>query len=163
MPQFDPSTFASQLFWLAISFGAMFAFLSFVALPRLEGVLRGRAAAVAADLDAAKEAQQSIDVLGARMRQGQLKARTEARSIVDGIRKEVNTVVLSQKAALQQELLTQSEVAARHIASVRAKALGDVEKAVLALVPLAATQVVADLKVTDNTTALVVAQVLKAA
>jgi F-type H+-transporting ATPase subunit b len=163
MPQFDPTTFASQLFWLALTFGALFAFLSVVALPRLEGVLRDRAAAIAADLKVAKEAQQSVEVMGARMRQSQLKARTDARGIVDGIRKEVGAVILSQKAELQQELLTQSEVAARHIASVRAKALADVEKAVLALVPIAAAHVVADLKVTNDSAAPVVAQVLRAA
>ncbi|MCE2965551.1 MAG: hypothetical protein LW855_07145, partial [Alphaproteobacteria bacterium] len=75
----------------------------------------------------------------------------------------VGAVILSQKAELQQELLTQSEVAARHIASVRAKALADVEKAVLALVPIAAAHVVADLKVTNDSAAPVVAQVLRAA
>lgn len=42
MPQFDASTFLSQIFWLMISFGALYALVSYVFLPRISTVLKNR-------------------------------------------------------------------------------------------------------------------------
>ena len=33
MPQLDPSTFGSQLFWLLVCFGALYMVLSFIVIP----------------------------------------------------------------------------------------------------------------------------------
>jgi FAD/FMN-containing dehydrogenase len=38
-PPFDPSTFGSQLLWLAIIFGALYVLMSRIGLPRVEGIL----------------------------------------------------------------------------------------------------------------------------
>ena len=42
MPQFDPTTFASQLFWLAVTFVLLFIVVSQFAIPRLGEVLEQR-------------------------------------------------------------------------------------------------------------------------
>ena len=41
-PPFDPSTFASQLLWLAITFAALYIVLSRIALPKIGHVLDTR-------------------------------------------------------------------------------------------------------------------------
>lgn len=42
MPQLDVSTYPSQLFWLVVCFLALYFLLSYVALPKIEGVLKKR-------------------------------------------------------------------------------------------------------------------------
>ncbi|MDX1975804.1 MAG: hypothetical protein SFT92_09060 [Rickettsiales bacterium] len=54
MPQLDPTWFASQLFWLAITFSLMYLVLSRLVLPPLLDVLEGRKNTAASDLDQAQ-------------------------------------------------------------------------------------------------------------
>jgi F-type H+-transporting ATPase subunit b len=54
MPQLDPTWFASQIFWLAISFIALYLVLARHMLPPLQGMLARREETVASDLETAK-------------------------------------------------------------------------------------------------------------
>lgn len=147
MPQFDTTHFPGQLFWLLTTFSCLYLFVAFVALPRLEAALGLRESALQQDLKVAKEAQLAAEVLGCRMRKEQTDARSQARGIVDGIRAEVAKVIAVQKQELQQELLLESEAAARHIAAVRSRALAELEKSVLLLLPQAAAKIVPGLDI----------------
>ena len=42
MPQFEFSTYSSQIFWLLVCFGIFFAYVKFYFLPKLEGILNRR-------------------------------------------------------------------------------------------------------------------------
>lgn len=53
-PPFDPANFASLLFWLAITFAALYAIISRVAIPRITKVLEERANRIQRDLDEAQ-------------------------------------------------------------------------------------------------------------
>lgn len=46
MPQLDPTWFPSQLFWLAVSFVALYAIVSLFISPRVGGVLKAREQAI---------------------------------------------------------------------------------------------------------------------
>lgn len=54
MPQLDPTSFISQLFWLVITFVALYTVLACWALPRIQGLLAQREMAVSSDLDTAQ-------------------------------------------------------------------------------------------------------------
>lgn len=54
MPQLDPTWFASQLFWLAIFFTALYVALSRFVLPPLLAIMASREQTVASDIDAAQ-------------------------------------------------------------------------------------------------------------
>ena len=54
LPQFDPSSFTSQVFWLAISFAAMYVFFSRKTLPEISGVIESRHDQIQSDLDSAE-------------------------------------------------------------------------------------------------------------
>lgn len=53
MPQFDSTTFASQLFWLLVTFGLLFMIASRVLLPRIAGILSARQEKIDDDLNRA--------------------------------------------------------------------------------------------------------------
>ena len=64
-PPFDSSTFASQLLWLAISFGLFYWLLSTKVLPRISGILEARADRIARDLAEAQRLKAESDAAGA--------------------------------------------------------------------------------------------------
>jgi F-type H+-transporting ATPase subunit b len=54
MPQFDPTFYASQLFWLYVSFGLLFVLLSVIAIPRIDAVLENRRITINDNIDKAE-------------------------------------------------------------------------------------------------------------
>lgn len=42
MPQLDPTTFSSQLFWLGVCFSALYFILAYIAVPKITDVLENR-------------------------------------------------------------------------------------------------------------------------
>jgi F-type H+-transporting ATPase subunit b len=69
MPQFDPSTFLSQVFWLLVCFSILICAFVFVFVPRMNALLENRSNKVHHDLERAKMLNEQIE--------GLLKARTE--------------------------------------------------------------------------------------
>ena len=63
MPQFDPSTFSSHLFWLVISFVALYWVVSKFAIPRIADILEQRERVVQDDLDRAERSKQKLSKL----------------------------------------------------------------------------------------------------
>lgn len=61
MPQFDPSTFISQLFWFSVCFTSLYFFIKKVFLPRVEEIIKERELVIAADSEELKNVQSQID------------------------------------------------------------------------------------------------------
>ncbi len=57
MPQFDPKTMPSQIFWLIICFAILYVVMSKVIVPTIGGTIEARAAKIQGDLDAAARAR----------------------------------------------------------------------------------------------------------
>ena len=55
MPQLDPHSYASQLFWLAVFFFLVLAFLHFVGLPRVKAILDERRLRIDGDIGKAEQ------------------------------------------------------------------------------------------------------------
>ena len=56
-PPFQPDAFASQIVWLALTFGALYFLMSRVALPRVGAILAQRKDSIGSQLDAAAAMQ----------------------------------------------------------------------------------------------------------
>lgn len=61
MPQLDPSTFASQLFWLAVFFILLYLLMAQIALPRVANILQNRKEKISNDLDEANRLAQEVE------------------------------------------------------------------------------------------------------
>lgn len=55
LPQFNPDSWPSQIFWLAVSFIVLYAFFAKVVLPRLGGTIEARENKIKGDILAAEE------------------------------------------------------------------------------------------------------------
>jgi F-type H+-transporting ATPase subunit b len=100
MPQFDPSFFSTQLFWLAVTFVALYAVLSTVALPKIGSVLDERQRKIDDNLDKAAqlkaETETAIAVYEKALAESRAQAQQILRTSADALAKQSE---LSQKAA----------------------------------------------------------------
>ncbi len=125
-PPLDASLYPSQLIWFAITFIALYFFVSKFIVPNVAAVLTKRAAAKQSDLDAA--AQKSADAENARvaMERATAKARAEARAMVDAARADVQAKLTAEQAAAETRLAERIETAEKRVNEARGKALADV-------------------------------------
>ncbi len=127
-PAFDPTWFASQLFWLAVFFlGLYFALARFV-LPKLSDTLEKRANRIAADLDeAARLNNQSVEAQKAlELRLAQ--ARSKARETADKAREKTEAELVTETTRVDADLARKLETAEGRISKLRADAMKNVEQ-----------------------------------
>lgn len=63
MPQFDISTYSSQIFWFVICFATLYYFLSSVILPRIRDILKERKSTIDTDKLSADQLESQIEVI----------------------------------------------------------------------------------------------------
>lgn len=125
-PPFDSSTFASQLFWLAITFGFFYWFIAKVISPRIGEILETRQDRIAGDLDMARDLQEKADEAHAAYEQELAQARTTAGEIGQKARDKAKAEAEAERQKVEAELATKLEEAESRIASIRKKAMAEV-------------------------------------
>jgi F-type H+-transporting ATPase subunit b len=125
-PPFDPSTFASQLVWLAIAFGFLYWYMSKRGLPQLGGVIDERKAQIARDLDDATAMQQRADAAAAAHEKTLAEARAKAQALAQAARDAAAADAQAKRQALEDELAAKLAAAEREIAATRVQAMASV-------------------------------------
>ena len=125
-PPFDPTTFGTQLFWFAITFGVLYFVVSRFVLPRVGGVLEARAGAVKSDLDQAAQKSAEADDARAAMEKATAKARAEARAMIDAARADITAKLTAEQDAAEQRLAQRIATAEARVDAARQKALAEV-------------------------------------
>jgi F-type H+-transporting ATPase subunit b len=125
-PPFDPSTFPSQLLWLAITFGLFYLFLERVVMPRVGGIIDFRNDRITQDLDHAARLKSEADAAVAAYEQELAEAKARANAIgqqaSDAAKAEAEAARKKVEAELDKKL---GEAEAR-ISSIKAKAMKEV-------------------------------------
>ena len=128
-PPFDPTSFPSQIFWLALTFGVLYFFVSRVITPRISEGLERRADKISQDL---KEAADLNDKAEADMQEAEkqlAKARAVARETAARNKAEIEARAAEENAKLEAEVEARLTEAASRIATVKAEAMKHVEEA----------------------------------
>lgn len=89
-PQLDVTTYASQVFWLVISFVLLYALMSLIALPKVGAVLDTRAAKKDGDLDAADNMQKEAERLQTNYETALATAQTRAADVLRDIEQDIS-------------------------------------------------------------------------
>lgn len=126
-PPFDQSTFASQLLWLAITFGLFYLLMSRVVVPRIGGILEHRRDRIAQDLDEANRLKEEADAAIAAYEQELAEARKKSSAIAEAAREKAKSAADAERAATEAELSAKMADAEKSIAAIKTKALGDVD------------------------------------
>ncbi|MBB3996960.1 F0F1 ATP synthase subunit B [Aureimonas pseudogalii] len=126
-PPMNPEFFASQILWLAISFGVFYYVLSKTILPRIAAILENRRERIAVDLDAAERMRADADEAQAAYEQELASARENSHRIAIEARDGARADADAQRKRIEAELDAKLEAAQAQIADVKARALADVD------------------------------------
>ncbi|MCE1234912.1 MAG: F0F1 ATP synthase subunit B [Hyphomicrobiales bacterium] len=126
-PPFDSSTFASQILWLAITFGLFYVLMAKVALPRIGGILEARHEKIARDLEEANRLKADSEAAGAAYEAALAEARKKANDIASGTRSALAASIDAKRHDAEQGLSTKIAEAETRIAEIKSKALAEVD------------------------------------
>ena len=107
MPQFDPSTFASQIFWLAVTFIALYFVMGRVVVPRIAEVLEARRRRIEANLEKADALKKDAAVALAAYEKAIGAAREQARGLIAEAQARIAETAARQEAELAKKLALQ--------------------------------------------------------
>jgi len=125
-PPFDSTHYASQVLWLAITFGLFYLFLSRVALPRIGSVIETRRDRIEQDLEQAARMKQDADSAIAAYEQELAEARLKAGRIAQEARDNAKSKAEAERASVEASLETKLNEAETRIAAIKEKAMSDV-------------------------------------
>jgi len=126
LPQLDATTFAGQLFWLAISLLLMFLVVWRVAAPKIGGVIAARAGRIKGDIDSAADAKRRSEEALAAYEKALADARGRALKIGDDMRKVSQDEADAKNAAEGQRVAADTAKAEARIADMRKTAMANV-------------------------------------
>ena len=129
MPQLDPASFPSQLFWLAVCFGTMLPFLSVFVLPRITRTLTTRQGRIDGDLEAAEKLRADAEAALAAYDAALQQARNNALALAQEMRAEIQAETDRQKAELDARLAEEAQKAEARLQAARDAALGGLDAA----------------------------------
>jgi F-type H+-transporting ATPase subunit b len=125
-PPFDPQHFASQLFWLTITFVALYLLMSRLALPRIETILEERGRRIADDLQAASRLKEQSDTAIAAHEKALNEARARAQALANTVRAQAAAQAQARRKEVDAGLNRHIAEAEKTIAATRAAAMGNV-------------------------------------
>ncbi|ODN69447.1 F0F1 ATP synthase subunit B [Methylobrevis pamukkalensis] len=125
-PPFDQTHFASQILWLAISFGLLYYLVSKVALPRVAGILEDRHDRIAWDLSEAERLKQESDDAVAAYEKALAEARDKAHAIARESHSRISAEVAAKRHDVEAGLAAKLATAEQRIGTIKADALAQV-------------------------------------
>ena len=125
-PPFDPSTYPSQLLWLAVTFGLLYLILKRAVLPRIGNILEVRRDRIAQDLDQAARMKDEADAAVAAYEQELADARSKANAIGQDARDKAKGEADAERRGIEQQLEQKLRDAEARIAGIKETAMKQV-------------------------------------
>jgi F-type H+-transporting ATPase subunit b len=125
-PPFKTETYGGQLFWLAITFAALYLLLSRLVLPRLTGIIEGRREKIARDLDDAAAMKTRAEEAGAAYEKSLAEAKTRAQALAQETRAKLAAETEAKRKGLEADLGKRLADAEATISATKAQAMGNV-------------------------------------
>src|SRR5712691_11430761 len=125
-PPFDAHTFASQLFWLALAFIALYLLMSRIALPRIGSILEARRQRIQDDLAEAQRFKDGSDAAIAAHEKALADARSRAQTLANETRVKEAAAAELRRKEVDAKLGTHIAEAEKTIAGTRAAAMANV-------------------------------------
>jgi F-type H+-transporting ATPase subunit b len=127
MPQFDPSNFSPQLFWLVVTFAVLFVAMWRHALPRLSGILEARQQRIGSDLEKAQALKAEAEQVAAEYEKALAEARDKAAAGLRQAGEEMAAEADKRHESFGKQLSARTGEAEQRIAAARDEALGNIK------------------------------------
>lgn len=125
-PPFATETFASQLFWFALCFIALYLLMSRIALPRVGAILDQRRQSVEDDLAAAQGLKDKSDAAIAAYEKALTEARSRAQTLANETRAKAAAAAEARRKEVDAKLNLRIAEAEKTIAGTRTAAMANV-------------------------------------
>jgi F-type H+-transporting ATPase subunit b len=126
-PPFDSTHFTSELVWLAITFGALYALMSKIALPRVANILAARKDRIDSDLATASKAQDEAAAAAAAHEKTLADAKAKAQGLGQAAHADLTAQADARRATLESELNAKLVEAEAQIAATKTAAMANVD------------------------------------
>lgn len=127
LPQLDPTIFAPQLIWLALTFAVLYFTLSTLILPRIERTLEERRERIQRDIDEAERLKGETETAIADYEQKLAAARSNASQISKQGREALNAELDAERAEVDEQINAKVADAEQRIADMKQQALTQVD------------------------------------
>ncbi len=125
-PPLDPGTFASQIFWLALTFGLLYVLLKRFALPRVGEAIEERRGRIERDLAKAEALKTETEQALVAYERALGEARARANALAKDVQARLTAEVDAERAKLDAHVAKQIGDAEARIAQERARAMAGV-------------------------------------
>ena len=127
MPQLDPSSYASQIFWLLICFFAMMFIMSNFIIPKIAETRQQRENKIDSYLHKAEELQQKTETAIKRYEDALNSASQQASAALEETKNELNQVISKKQAELDKKLQKPIQLGEQEISSEKEAALKEIK------------------------------------
>jgi F-type H+-transporting ATPase subunit b len=127
LPQLNPDSFASQIFWLVVVFVALNLLMARLILPRIREVLAKRQSQIQHDLDAAEKAHAEAEAAKAAYERELMLAKQKSAELMTNTQREIDSFVAAEQSKLKQSLDSMIAKATKGIDAQRQEALSDIQ------------------------------------
>lgn len=142
LPQFDPSTYPSQLFWLAITFIVLYIVFSKSVLPALGSTIESRRDHIQSDLDTAKQMKDEAEKVHAAYEEALIEARTQASALMLKSEEKIKAKAAKKLDSLREKSLEQTQKAEVELEKAKAEAMKDMDAIAAEVASKAAEKIV---------------------
>ena len=125
-PPFQKETFPSQLFWLAITFVALYVVMARIALPQIGAIFQARRERISGDLAEAQKLKSESETALAEYERALSEARDRAQGIAEETGHRLNAEAEERRKALESQLNIKLAEAERTIAATKSAAMANV-------------------------------------
>ena len=126
-PPFDPTSFPSQILWLAIVFGGLYLLMSRVALPRVGEIIEARRTRIDSDLESAAAMQKQADEASAAYEKALSDAKAQAQTTAQQMRDRLAGQSEAERKTLETGLNAKLAASEAQIDATKAQAMTSVE------------------------------------
>lgn len=126
-PAFEFWHWPSQIFWLLITFGALYLVLSRSILPKIGNTIERRGSQIASDLDEAATLNEQAEESARALELEMARARANARETAAAAHARIEEEIARETARVDAEIEADLEAAEARIAEMRAAAMANVE------------------------------------
>lgn len=142
LPQLDPASYPSQIFWLIITFVLMFVFFSRKSLPEISSTIENRSERIKNDLDSAERLKQEVEGVQASYEESLSSAREQSqymyKDIEDDIKKKAEKYEATFKASsdkkvasLEKNIVKARKQAIKEMSDVAAQVAADAAEMII--------------------------------
>jgi len=126
-PPFDPTYFPSQIFWLLVSFFALYFLLSKIFLPKISWAIDERSEKISDDLENAERMQKEAQEAEISYTESLALARAKSNSVAETTRQAIDAELKLEMDAENKKADIKSKAAEDHIKSIRDNAMKNLE------------------------------------